>query len=1113
MIREFKLLSVEQVSMARIRVRYTQFPYSADDQGVNDATNPVNYTLAGPGSVIVKLVKTLSEGPDVFELWLSAELTVGTWNLTVSNVKTSLDETLTVSSIQFAVSQITDQSGGLTTSQEEDILHKNFSPAFNGKAWDAVITSLAVGDSIVASNTQLAFDQMFVSSASGRYLNRKTGDVGISRPVGVGMADELFRRLSIIISNQKLTQESVLEVLEIFYGSENLRSWISSIKGPFAFTDGDWQDLLVDGKRATVTFRTGDFTNIGIASATETAAVFNRSFQNIVKAFAKVHTDVDLGQAVRLYSGLGLASSIVAVGGRGQNVLQFPQRITVYIATAGALPTWNITTIPTEGRLRFTVTGPTGLDLSTIREGDFVNIYGNEFQSDNRGTFTVVKVYVAYPLGILTQYFEIVNRNGVAQLGLAQVADESIFYFRPVKSITSKRNGVSVLQGDGVLNVNLPVTTQAVNRGYLTAAYLHENPELEVNSIVRNKDGLVTIDAPLHGLLDGQQIEIIEVFSDPTTPATVSGGPGVADASVINLWSNTTASAIDRRDHSVIALDNFHVLVAGGYSDGMSTRLSSCELFTITGSTVVSGAVQYSYTLANTGSMLTALEKHKSILSHHPSLYGKVLLTGGWDGAAAQTACELYSGTWAATGSMNAGRYSHTINELIDNRIMVTGGETGVGVLASCEIFNPSSSAWTTINPMSFGRTRHTATVLQDGSVLVCGGLQSSGIPSARCEKWNVLSGNWEAVGGMSWTRAKHAAVLLDDGRVLVVGGVGFLPRDGSGADQSIVECEIFDPKTNFWLPAGRLRYARSAPSLSKFGTKVMVIGGGVKESEVLDTRTMEWSLSATMPNLRDAGDVATLGNGLIYMANGTIGLTTSQSTNMLFVPASERASAGGLTGMFPVTIPDGNTITIQTPNHKYFTNLLNYKVYPVKAASDKVNGPYIFDPTNGLGITAKSTTLAQSISHGIHYQYLDLVDATQLPDQNGWLCIGFGTEYHIAPIQYFGRLSNTRIKVDYRFVFPFDIPSGTEITFITNKGIFIPENVPSVGGLYVTGSNAGVVAVSGIIDDLVAGGIFCNKQIVYPGDRGLGGEGLPVTGPKIADKVWIWGSDDLAFT
>jgi hypothetical protein len=54
-------------------------------------------------------------------------------------------------------------------------------------------------------------------------------------------------------------------------------------------------------------------------------------------------------------------------------------------------------------------------------------------------------------------------------------------------------------------------------------------------------------------------------------------------------------------------------------------------------------------------------------------------------------------------------------------------------------------------------------------------------------------------------------------------------------------------------------------------------------------------------------------------------------------------------------------------------------------------------------------------------------------------------------------------------------------------------------------------VAASDAIDDTIAAGIPMNKEVVYPGDRGLGNEGQPVKGShKIADKVRVWGGDDL---
>src|SRR6202000_3310163 len=63
---------------------------------------------------------------------------------------------------------------------------------------------------------------------------------------------------------------------------------------------------------------------------------------------------------------------------------------------------------------------------------------------------------------------------------------------------------------------------------------------------------------------------------------------------------------------------------------------------------------------------------------------------------------------------------------LADSRVLVTGGIVDQGdVVASADIFDPSSGAWAPTEPMTMPRTTHGSVTLADGRVLIMGGLQA----------------------------------------------------------------------------------------------------------------------------------------------------------------------------------------------------------------------------------------------------------------------------------------------------------------------------------------------------------------------------------------------------
>src|SRR5450759_3444704 len=84
---------------------------------------------------------------------------------------------------------------------------------------------------------------------------------------------------------------------------------------------------------------------------------------------------------------------------------------------------------------------------------------------------------------------------------------------------------------------------------------------------------------------------------------------------------------------------------------------------------------------------------------------------------------------WTATGGMIEDRFQDTATLLPDGKVLVAGGTVGTGLLASAELYDPSSGAWTATGTMPTPRQGHTATLLPDGKVLVTGGTVSNSVP------------------------------------------------------------------------------------------------------------------------------------------------------------------------------------------------------------------------------------------------------------------------------------------------------------------------------------------------------------------------------------------------
>jgi hypothetical protein len=66
-----------------------------------------------------------------------------------------------------------------------------------------------------------------------------------------------------------------------------------------------------------------------------------------------------------------------------------------------------------------------------------------------------------------------------------------------------------------------------------------------------------------------------------------------------------------------------------------------------------------------------------------------------------------------------------------DGRVLVVGGGSAAGVLASAELYDPRTGIFSQTGPLSTPRLGHTATMLADGRVIVVGGGSAAGVPAS----------------------------------------------------------------------------------------------------------------------------------------------------------------------------------------------------------------------------------------------------------------------------------------------------------------------------------------------------------------------------------------------
>jgi len=226
-------------------------------------------------------------------------------------------------------------------------------------------------------------------------------------------------------------------------------------------------------------------------------------------------------------------------------------------------------------------------------------------------------------------------------------------------------------------------------------------------------------------------------------------------------WTTTGALLEARVQHSATLLPTGKVLVVGGQS-GMPGFLATAEIYDpATGEWHATGALS-KQRIFHTATLLAS---------------GKVLVLGGFAGADPTETGETYdpaSETWTPTASMLVPRWTHTATRLPSDAVVVAGGNVlgpdGSAPSDEAELSDPPTGTWRRTGSLFTAHAQHTATQLPSGRVLVVGGENGIGT-LANTELFDPVSETWSDAGCTNDPRVEHTTTLLGSGAVLLTGG------------------------------------------------------------------------------------------------------------------------------------------------------------------------------------------------------------------------------------------------------------------------------------------------------------------------------------------------------
>jgi hypothetical protein len=171
-----------------------------------------------------------------------------------------------------------------------------------------------------------------------------------------------------------------------------------------------------------------------------------------------------------------------------------------------------------------------------------------------------------------------------------------------------------------------------------------------------------------------------------------------------------------------------------------------------------------------------------------------VVISGHINGFLLTKDVEIFStssNTWQ-TASASDNRDMAYVAQLSNGKYLIGGGcssESGVGQLATTEIYDPANSSFTSAASMNVARTNACATTLKDGRVLVVGNWYNS---ADYDEIYDPSSNAFTLTGACLKARSCPVIIPTDDGGAIVCGGIGIY---GDRITNDVFE--KYDPLTN----------------------------------------------------------------------------------------------------------------------------------------------------------------------------------------------------------------------------------------------------------------------------------------------------------------------------
>jgi len=244
---------------------------------------------------------------------------------------------------------------------------------------------------------------------------------------------------------------------------------------------------------------------------------------------------------------------------------------------------------------------------------------------------------------------------------------------------------------------------------------------------------------------------------------------------------------------------------------------------------------------------------------------------------------------WETVANMPTERDSLGAAAGADGRIYAIGGEPAGGFLDTVEAYTPGTpGSWATMASMPTPRYDLAVVAGKDGRIYAMGGFAPEVV--ATLEVYTPSTDSWETKASMPTARGWLSAAAGPDGRIYAIGGVDV-------SNNALATVEVYTPSSDSWATATSMPTARAGFAAATTADRLTTYAVGGWGATWLPLNTLEvftpnagagtWATKAVMPSWRGQLSAAASADGLIYAIGGFNGFE-NLSTVEAYTPVTD---------------------------------------------------------------------------------------------------------------------------------------------------------------------------------------------------------------------------------